>query len=61
MVFKLIRTDGSGPATDTRYQCMDDAIDAMQVLEDFDRAEGFFKKGAYAIACINEEVKKNGH
>lgn len=54
MAYRLVfRQDKARAATESRYASMDDALDALQVLEDFDRAEGFYTENVYAV--IKEE------
>lgn len=50
MEYRLaLRADIRVKVTHERYKCMDDAYDAMQKLEDFDRGEGFYKKDRYIV------------
>lgn len=44
-----LRADRRVKVTQEKYKCLDDAFDAMQVLEDFDRSEGFYKKDRYIV------------
>lgn len=51
MIFVVITRDGRVKAC----RCMDDALDFIRDMEDFDKAEGMYSDGWYRVETQKEE------
>lgn len=54
MDYVVIAMNGNQRKEIAHKRCMDDALDVIRDMEEFDKAEGFFEPDLYMVAIVKE-------